>query len=276
MKRLVLSAMSRVGTTLSHRQRRFILDELHLGNMMGRLAENEFDEVSLPNGVMITINPLFHAQMADGGQLAYETDVLAAIEHNLAPGGTFYDVGANVGVFSFIAADRVGPQGAVCAFEPEENNLVCFRRTLQRSKLKNLALYDVAVGAADGTLTFDRRGGAFSGRLVASGDEARGATATVRVRSIDSLVRQGAPAPSLVKIDVEGGEGDVLAGMVETLQAHGPTVLCELHFFNREGVSRTLDTLAAAHYVCRDLSGKTIAPGKDLAGVPRHILAAPI
>lgn len=275
MKRLAFMIVSWIGTRLSHGQRRFLLDGLGIGRVVGKLAENEFGEVALPNGVTIAINPLLHGHVARNGKLVYEEHVLRTIENHLAPGNVFYDVGANIGVFSFIAACKVGEKGGVHAFEPEENNLACFQRTLERLGKGNIVLHRSAVGPADGSMTFDRRGGAFSGRLVEPGREAHGVSITVEVRSIDSLVTAGLPAPSLIKIDVEGGEGGVLEGMRRTLKQYAPIILCELHSFNPDGVRRTLDVLAESGYRCRSLDGDPIAPDRSASHLPGHILAMP-
>ncbi|MEO0621276.1 MAG: FkbM family methyltransferase [Pseudomonadota bacterium] len=71
-------------------------------------------------------------------------------------------MGANIGVFSFLAAERVGPAGAIIAFEPEPKNIACFQRTLS-GVARAVTLQQVAVGATDGTMRFDRRGGACIG-----------------------------------------------------------------------------------------------------------------
>lgn len=275
MKRLIFKFMNRVGSLLSHRQRRFLLDRLGLARSVNRLAAGEYDEVALPNGLTIYINPLLHAHLAKEGVLVYEDHVLNAIRDCLDRGGAFYDIGANVGVFSFVAASTVGKEGVVHAFEPEENNLVCFRRSLDRSDLDNLVLHESAIGPEDGSMTFDRRGGAFSGRLVESGSRAEGDSVTVEVRSVDSLVREGATPPTLVKIDVEGGEGGVLEGMRRTLKTHGPIILCELHSFNPSGVRRALDVLTEAGYSFSDLHGQPISPDTAQTDMPGHILARP-
>lgn len=275
MKRILSKCLNWIGNLLSHRQRRFVLDRLGVGRIVSWLAKNEYDEVVLSNGITITINPLLHGHMASDGELVYEDDVFEVIEKNLRPGDVFYDIGANVGVFAFSAATLVGDGGAVLAFEPEENNLDCFRRSQERARLGNLTLYDCALGVADGDMSFDRRGGAFSGRLVDAGGDGVGATVRVKVRSIDSLVEAGAPPPTLLKIDVEGGEGAVLEGAERTLRAHGTKVLCEMHAFNPDGVRRAVDLLVKSGYVFHALDGARIATGQDGGDVPRHVLAMP-
>src|SRR5450631_3947654 len=50
--------------------------------------------------------------------LNYEPYMAAAIRSNLSRGGTFWDVGANIGLFSLFAARIVGPEGNIISFEP--------------------------------------------------------------------------------------------------------------------------------------------------------------
>lgn len=275
MKHILSKGLNRIGNLLSHRQRRFILDKLGAGRIVSWLAKNQYGEVTLPNGIAITINPLLHGHIARAGRLAYEDDVLEVIEKQLRPGDVFYDIGANVGVFSFIAATLVGDGGAVLAFEPEENNLDCFRRSQDKAGLGNLTLYDCALGAADGDMSFDRRGGAFSGRLVDAGQNGVGATVTVKARAIDSLVDAGAAPPTLLKIDVEGGEGAVLEGAERTLRTHRPTVLCEMHAFNPEGVRRAVNMLVKTGYGFQTLDSARILADQKNLDIPRHVLATP-
>ncbi|MEM8934905.1 MAG: FkbM family methyltransferase [Pseudomonadota bacterium] len=275
MKNSALQSISRFGNFLPHRQRRFVLDQLGLGQLAQRLSANSYCEVALPNGKSIIVNPLLHGQIAKDARLDYEEGALKAVKDHLGDGDVFYDIGANVGVFSFLAADWVGTTGAVCAFEPEENNLKCFRRSLDRMQADNVRLFDIAVGARDGEMQFDRRGGAFSGRLVNQAMAPDGETVSISVRSLDSVIAEGAPRPTLVKIDVEGGEGDVLTGAQKILEVVRPAILCELHFFNPEGVARALGALAKADYRCRSISGDVVDVTPDQTALPRHIIAIP-
>ena len=52
----------------------------------------------------------------------YEQPMQEAVISNLSAGDVFFDVGANIGFFSLIAARRVGPEGHVYAFEPVPRN----------------------------------------------------------------------------------------------------------------------------------------------------------
>jgi FkbM family methyltransferase len=276
VRRILVRLVSLVGSRLSHRQRRFVLDRLRLARVLGFLGRDQYAEIVLPTGFRATVNPLLHGHMAHDGKLAYEDDVLEALQRELGKGDVLYDVGANVGVLSLVAAERVGPTGAVHAFEPEANNLQCFRRSLDRWEGAGITLHDCAVGAGDGSMAFDRKGGAFSGRLLEAASPASTAAAVeVDVRAIDSIVAEGARPPALVKIDVEGGEGAVLEGAVGVLREHRPVVLCEMHPFNREGVERAFAVLDAAGYVCEDLDGAPVRRDDRPADQTFHVIARP-
>ena len=87
--------------------------------------------------------------------------------------------------------------------------------------------------------------------------------------TIDDLVSAGrAPPPTVVKIDVEGAELDVLAGMRETIAAHQPAIICELHDTHAAFVA----AMEACGYRVINLEGTL--PMRE-AGASAHALALP-
>src|SRR5262245_36111858 len=60
----------------------------------------------------------------------YEMDLQRLIVSSLKPGDVFYDVGANVGFFSLLAASLVGSRGTVIAFEPLPRNIALLQQNL--------------------------------------------------------------------------------------------------------------------------------------------------
>jgi FkbM family methyltransferase len=160
-----------------------------------------------------------------------ELPVQGELLRHLAPGAIFYDVGANVGFFSVIAARIVGPRGSVFAFEPVSTNARYIRRNARLNKLHNIVLVRKAVtdsiGRADLCVT-EYAGGA----VLASADHRSPdvvGTTKVDTVSIDHLVFDlSFPAPTVVKIDVEGAESSVLRGMKRVLMEFGPVVIYEL------------------------------------------------
>ena len=154
----------------------------------------------------------------------YEREKRQAFERSLKSGDVLYDIGANVGFYTVLGASIVGPEGAVYAFEPMPRNLEFLRRHVAINRLANAQVIDAAVSDREGTATFDDSQHPSMGSLSTSG------TLTVRTVRLDDLVSSGElRPPSVLKIDVEGAEGLVLAGAVETLRAHRPIIFLATH-----------------------------------------------
>jgi FkbM family methyltransferase len=156
-----------------------------------------------------------------------ELPVQAALVKLLRPGGTFLDVGANVGFFSLIAARTVGPHGTVVAVEAVGRIAEAARRNAKANRFSNITVLHFAVGAGSGdaVLTLSQHpGGATTHPHMMAGE-----TVHVRQVSVDDLVdREIVPLPDVVKIDVEGTEPAVLDGMRRTLENGRSAVLCEV------------------------------------------------
>ena len=177
-----------------------------------------------------------------------ELPVQQAVVENLSPGDVFYDIGSNVGFFSLVAARTVGAQGHVYAFEPLPLNARCIRANAAANRFDNVTVVETAVGAAEGTEALyvtAHPGGATLSRADSPPDVT--GTIPVTVTSIDRFVADDRHRPpSLVKIDVEGLELEVVKGMVETLRVTRPVVLCELDDVRIDGVVEKLAQFEAA------------------------------
>lgn len=149
----------------------------------------------------------------------FEPATQRCLDRLLEPGRTAVDVGANIGFLTARMARSVGPEGRIWALEPEPANLEILRRNMKRNGLADrVRIVPQAAGAGDAS----RRlylGGHGMGHSFHPG-EAGPTAASVEVRqsSLDDLVE--GPV-DLVKIDVEGAELDVLAGM-DRLLAENP------------------------------------------------------
>ncbi len=148
----------------------------------------------------------------------FETSVFLSL---LRPGDTVIDVGANVGYYTVLAARRVGPTGTVHAFEPDADNVRLLRENVALNGLGNVTVHATAVADRLGTarLHLDpaNRG---DHRLYASRGEARAAL-TVPMTTLDAEF----PDPArirLIKLDAQGSEAGIFAGMERLLRARGP------------------------------------------------------
>jgi FkbM family methyltransferase len=169
---------------------------------------------------------------------------------------TFLDVGANFGYYTWLVAELL-PSAQVHSFEPDPANVALLRETLMRRGLQDrVTVHPAAVGETPGRSTFatDAMTG-HRGHLTAVGD------LEVPVVTLDSLDLRG---PVLVKIDVEGGETEVLAG-AQGLVESGVVFVVEA---GAGSLARSL--LAAAAYSLLD--ARTLAPLSDQSF---EILAAP-
>lgn len=156
----------------------------------------------------------------------YEVAQLRSIESALGPGAVFYDVGANVGVFTLLAGTRVGAGGCVCSFEPLPRNLHYLRLHVALNHLQNCVVFDKAVCDRVATLQFSAKDWEPSmARLSPRGE------LSVTATTLDACVYGDAPIrpPNVVKIDVEGAELDVLKGAMRTLSEFHPTLFIEVH-----------------------------------------------
>ena len=158
-----------------------------------------------------------------------ELPVQAAFAVALGPGAVLYDVGANIGFLSLVAATLVGGAGRVYAFEPAPANIAVLRANVERNALSQVTIVESAVAEAPGrmSLQLDRYAG---GHVLANAGAVLNPQGQVEVDviSLDDFARQaGVRSPDLVKIDVEGAEMQVIAGMSELLRTVRPLVLFE-------------------------------------------------
>jgi FkbM family methyltransferase len=156
------------------------------------------------------------------------------------PGDIALDVGANVGAHTVFLSHLVGTRGRVLAFEPLPANTDALQETVRRrARHKNITLLPLAVGnfaSHDGQATLkipgdDLTQASLAHQTTGSWERAPAVRqVTVPLTSLDASGDvQSLRHIELVKIDVEGGELDVLRGASQTLSRHLPLVYCEAY-----------------------------------------------
>ena len=184
--------------------------------------------IQLPFGAKMKVNPHSYVErcISEGSFEKWRIKFFSSIVR----GCDFFDIGANVGLFSLLAA----AQGAnVHAFEPEPMNLMRLKRNLiLNPNLKDrVKVWPIALGNHVGEVNFNRplsdNYGRSSLKLKDDCDQIR-----VRIERFDDLDLHFS-SKRFFKIDVEGAEQEVLDGMGSELDAAIPTVFfVEVH---REG-----------------------------------------
>lgn len=182
------------------------------------------------------------------------------LEEILRPGQTFVDVGAHVGYFSVLAAERVGPEGSVIAVEPEARNLDLLHRNLARNGVDRARVIPFAAGARTGwsRLAVDDRNR--GGHRLVAGDDPDGGSWVRCVRLDDVL-----PARvDVIKIDAQGYDHEIVDGLTRTLEAN-PWAILIVEFSGTELSRRGIDGGAVlAGYERRDLTLSIFAPDREL------------
>jgi FkbM family methyltransferase len=228
------------------------------------------------NGIALPIlrGPLRGARWlpASGGKLArlllgsYEREQSERLRQCATRGAVVYDVGANAGYYALLASRLVGPRGRVVAFEPEPRNAAFLREHVRLNDAANVEVVEAAAGDTAGERGFARRGTG-RGRLDERGE------LRVRVVRLDDCIAGGMPTPSLIKIDVEGGELAVLEGAAQLLAGTRPVLLLSTHARAvHDACCRRLRELG---YLLTPLGGRLLAEAGELfcapaAGPDRH------
>ena len=155
-----------------------------------------------------------------------EPETVHAFAALLAPGMTVLDVGANVGLFTLVAAHRVGPTGRVHAFEPTPELAAHIVRNLELNGLENIAVNPIAISDTLGhaTLHMPEPDDPGENSIVYSTPGAR--TREVFTVTLDDYVdRHRIGRVDVIKIDIAGAEMLALHGAAGLLSGDGSPVL---------------------------------------------------
>ncbi len=199
------------------------------------------------------------------------------IKSELAPGEVFYDIGANIGIYSILAAYRVGKGGKVYAFEPHSVNFSRLATNIVANNLQQIIVpCNFALNDEDGYFPFN-----YSSLVAASADsqlrtlqdahekEYRPELSELKsAATVDSLIEAGIVLPPHhAKVDVDGNELLILRGMHKLLEgnARPKSIQIEINKRDKERIVPFMEEygyeLAHKHYTASGL--KLIRKGGD-------------
>jgi len=178
--------------------------------------------------------------------------------------GAILDIGANIGIMTVTLAKKFR-NAHVYSFEPMPQNLKAFKRIIQYFKLKNVTLFETALGEESGEITMvmpvlDNVKMQGLSHVVENNDNDphnQGLTFKVPVQRLDQIpALMALPAIHAIKIDVENFEYPVLKGGRALLVKHKPVIYCEL--WKNERRDLTLNYLRELGYQVKVYDGKSM------------------
>lgn len=137
------------------------------------------------------------------------------------PGMTVLDIGANLGYFTLLLSDLVGPRGQVFAIEPDPHNLRLLRGNVSRNRRRNVTVLPTALSRQEGTMPLYRSRDNFGDHRLGHGEAGR-EMVQVPVTTLDALLAHIATPIDFIKMDIQGAEAAVLAGGQSLFRSDGP------------------------------------------------------
>jgi FkbM family methyltransferase len=195
------------------------------------------------NGIPMRLDAgeFIQRSMAEG---VYEPIQTGWVRQHLHPGAVFVDVGASFGYFTSLAWSLVGAGGRVFAFEPSPHAFAALKRNMGGPRFSNITLVNSAVGRKTGELTIymPPENGLHSPSAFISHENSP--AIRVPLTTLDEYAPlAGVKCIDLLKMDVEGSEPDVLAGMSGLIaQGRVRRIMCE---FNTWWLNANKTTAAA-------------------------------
>jgi len=152
------------------------------------------------------------------------------------------DIGAHIGLYTIPIA-KIAKNGFVVAIEPNPDNFKCLIENIRLNSLRNVITLNIAAWNDDCELNLFR-GYSSAWHSVIRSRYVTDQTVRVRAKKLDDVVKElGLNKITLIKIDVEGAEFQVLQGLKSTLQQFKPDLLIEIWKDNEKTVYEFLSEL---------------------------------
>ena len=210
----------------------------------------------LPPSVREAVDLVYYEKRLSARTLVDEEE-LELLPRLVKRGDAALDIGANLGAYTLLLHELVGPTGTVDACEPVPRSFRLLVHNCHKlAQHKNITFHEVAVGEREGETSFylpvegkTRHPNYYVGGLVQRSEQAD--TFPVRVVSLDDWTAIAARPIGFVKIDVEGAEVQLLRGALQFLAARRPSVVCEIAPANVESVRDLVEPLGYRMYIYR-------------------------
>ena len=212
-------------------------------------------ELALPSGPRMAVNPndligrtIFYCGL-------WEAPVARHFVSQLREGDTALDVGANLGQFTLLASQAVGPAGRVVAVEASPAMADRLRNNVRLNAAANVQVLELAAWDRSETLWLDAGEPGNCGMArVAAGKQQDHLTPVRAARLDEALPEAGITAIDVMKIDIEGAELNALAGLSGLIERAPPrAIYCEIATLSEQDVKQ--QSRVVAHFSERGYRG---------------------
>jgi FkbM family methyltransferase len=159
----------------------------------------------------------------------FESQVADTMHESVHAGDTVYDIGANVGWHTLRLSTLVGPTGAVHSFEPTPGDRRLLEMNLGANDVANVVVDPRALSHVEGSVRFATFSSPGVNHVATGSEPADARFIEVEATTLDAYVfDQRHDPPTFIKMDVEGGELDVLLGAERLFSACRPVLVAEV------------------------------------------------
>lgn len=215
----------------------------------------------------------FLEHIARGG---YESLYRRLFEDAIGTDTVVVDGGAHIGIYSLLAARRVGSEGCVLAFEPDPQNFSALVANLKRNGCNRVIAQEKAISNRTGKITFYQNPSTFSSSLVRRQSVGRTRAIELAATTLDAELEDRPLRSLVVKLDIEGAEPLALEGIQQTaarceeltlLLEVNPAALRDAGFSPRALAERA----TALGLTCRwiDEAARRLVPAQNMADIPK-------
>ena len=196
---------------------------------LGYLGYRHYSIIEYPNGMKAIVRTNnFWRKISEEG---WENHTIRYLQVTIQQGQTVIDVGGYLGSYTILMSMLVGESGQVHTFEPDPIAFPLLQDNIQKNKLENIFLNELALSEENGKISLISRN--FFGHSGSSIADIRKGNnyveALVNTVTLDDYCKAHSIKPDLIKIDVEGGEFKVLNGAKKTINTYAPKIILEYH-----------------------------------------------
>jgi len=206
----------------------------------------------------VAVRPLTHASISwrrskiEPGIKELITKVCSKLKYSETD--YFLDVGANIGLYTWEVA-KISPKQKIMSFEPDPKNFELLEMTHQASGPNNIELYEIALSNESKKTDFHQDSITSATGSISLGkntwiEEYLNVSAQkimVTTKTMDQVLGE-TKIPTLVKIDVEGHENEVIHGGMKNITKHKPLLIIESFPPQQEKIIEILSNLGYRLY----------------------------